>query len=304
MINNKKWSALIISIFIIAIISLLWIYLLEKIVPISRNVKWVENSNIAYYNANSWVEKALFDMTSSNPSSEPAWNIWTTTLWYNYSTKAITSTIPQSWLWNSEYSSDWNKIWTGNPVQLLINTNSIDWTNGATFYFRIPDISPGTTSSLSWALSGSWLINWVLSGSWKSLFASWETNMIKWNSIWSSSSSWFIKLWNLIWFDLNYTEWTFTDFYKSTWTTFSTIWLWNCSDTKCILKLSVVNPIYLSNWQLAPYIEYKLLTNGPSIPDQYASIKSDWYSYWYKRTINKQVRQLTTNEALDFTIFQ
>jgi len=287
--NNKDWSALIIAIFVTMIITIIGIFLLDKIMPLARNVKWIENSNMAYYEANTWIESALFGMSSTDPSQEPSSSGWTAILWYNYTTKANVDTIPLPSEWNSEYDTNYNKIWIWEPVQLVINNNTLSW-NNINFNFKIPNIwwiNPTLNPSIAW----SWIINWILSGSWKSAFASGEANMIKWSEI--PTNNWKIYIKN--WTDLNWSWWTFANFYSQ----------FNCNNTeKCTLKLSVINPLLLSNWQIAPYLEYKIDSINPKIPNQYSKITSDWNSFWFKRTIKKNIEQLTSNEAMDFTVFQ
>jgi hypothetical protein len=286
--NNKNWSALIIAIFVTMIITIIWIFLLNKIIPLSKNVKWIENSNIAYYNANSWVEEALLYMSSSDPSRETTWTGWNTVSSYNYKLTANTSIIPLSWEWNSEYDKNFNKIWIWQPIQLVINNNSISW-NNVIFNFKVPDLNWNWNESLSNTSSG--VINWILSGSGTSAFASWETNMIKWSEV--NWVNW--KIWWKNWMDLNWSWGTFSQFYTQ----------FGCSIlNKCTLKLSVINPLLLSNWQIAPYLEYKIDFLWSTIPNQYSKIESNWNAFWFKRTIKRNVEQLTSNEAMDFTVFQ
>ncbi|EKD65789.1 MAG: hypothetical protein ACD_49C00085G0004 [uncultured bacterium (gcode 4)] len=299
--KNNSWSALIVTIFVTMIITIIGIFLLDKIMPLAKNVKWIENSNVAYYNANTWIESALFGMSSTDPSQEPSWSGWTAILWYNYVTKAKVNTIPLPSEWNSEYNTNYNKIWIWEPVQLVINSSSsIDW-SWVKFNFKIPDLNQNWSNdeSLISSMNWTWMVNWILSGSWKSFFASGEVNMIRWSNINSTSD---LYLNNMNWTDLNWSWMTFAQFYGNT-----ISWLWNCSSTweKCVLKLSIINPLNLSNWQVAPYLEYKItFPTWTLIPNQYTKIVSDWNSFWFKRTIKKNVEQLTSNEAMDFTVFQ
>lgn len=41
-----------------------------------------------------------------------------------------------------------------------------------------------------------------------------------------------------------------------------------------------------------------------SIPQQYTTIMAEGYAPGFKQTIIKKLQQATTNEALDFTVFQ
>jgi len=61
----KRGSALIITIFITMILMLVGLYLLEKIIPIARSVKGVENSNAA-------VEEVLLNTSPATVGTEYA----------------------------------------------------------------------------------------------------------------------------------------------------------------------------------------------------------------------------------------
>ncbi|EKE26090.1 MAG: hypothetical protein ACD_4C00441G0008 [uncultured bacterium (gcode 4)] len=286
---NKKWSAFIVSIFIVAIVSITAIYLLDKIVPFSQNTKWIENSNKAYYNALSWVEEALSYMSGSNPSFETWANHYgLSSAWYVFQISASWAKLPHSWEWNSEFDSNYNKIWIGEPIQLVIN-KWLNWSQ-IKFYFKVPNLdwtNPSLSSSLNW----SGVINWILSWSWRSLYASWESNMITW----TTASSWIISLWNLNWTDSNW--------YGSWFQAFSDNLDCGNLTNKCSLKLSINHPLYLLNWS-APYLEYKIDWNSNFLPLQYAKIESDWYSFWFKKNIKKDIQQLTTNDVFNVTVVQ
>ena len=82
----------------------------------------------------------------------------------------------------------------------------------------------------------------------------------------------------------------------------------NCTVNKCTLKLSIIAPLLLSSPAntSAPYLEYQITVAGgnPAIPLQYATISTQGYSAGFRKDITKSIRQLTTNEAADFTVFQ
>lgn len=302
--RNKKWSALMIAIICIVIISSIMIYFLEKLLPIARNIKWIENSTVAYYNGLSWIEQSLLFMKTASVWTE-SWVTYNTSnpQWYSFQITASGTKIPIAWEWNSEYNSGRNIIWPGQPIQLAI-WSWITWSS-VELKFKAPD-----WMWLTWTLDNSWIINWQLSGkntdwTWIILYASWESNMIKWGMIdWNP-----IYLDTKDWFDLNWSGWTFDDFYDTDWSPFNaTTWLWanwaNCTSNSCTLKLSIINPLIWTWWQAIPYLEYKIDFWFVKVPLQYAIIQSDWYSYWFKRHIRSTARQQTTSEALDFTIFQ
>lgn len=280
---------------------IIMVYLLDKIIPISRTVKWVENGNVAYYEALTWIESALLTMTWSDPTTETSKNLNITAQKdYWYTILATWSIMPITWEWTSEYDSSWNRIWPWEPIQLYL-LNWMDWVN-AKFKFRVPKLSSDwTVYSMTWTMAWSWLISWSLSWSWETLISTWAASMIRYEEIWDSgNTSWTnILLDARNWYRLDLAEVSLSTFYNDTLD-------WNCLSTnRCTLKLSLINPLYLSNWSIAPYLEYQIdWWTNPKLPEQYAIIKSDWYSTWFKRSKRKEVRQMTINEALDFTVFQ
>jgi hypothetical protein len=302
--KDNKWTALIITIVVIVIITMMMVYFLEKIVPVARTVKWVENTTVAYYQAVSWVEAALFEMSSSNPALQPTKAAvgWTN---YWYSVKASWTKVPLAWECNSEFDADWNKIWPWEPAQLVLN-NGINWANVKT-KVKVPNVNWWASAlNLNWTL---WIINWSLSWNWKSIFA--DGSQIMANLVNSSIDTTLIiaDLWNRLWKDTDENPMSLASFYNST--TWLSPWganSWNsCTSYACTLKLSVVNQLMLNTSPPSPIsnLEYQIdFWAGAAIPMQYAVISAEWYAYWFKRNIRKEIRQITTNEALDFTIFQ
>lgn len=296
---DKKWSAMMITIFIVLFLTLIMVYFIEKVVPMSRNIVGIENSNMAYYQGQTAIEEALLFMNSDTPRSE-SWA--TVTNWnksYSFQITASGKTIPSLWNWNSIYNSDWNRIWPWEPVQLMI-TSSINW-DDVYFYFKVPNLNNWWSAiTLSWWTTLP-IINWILSWSGKSLIASWS--QITAANIWDSTSSWIINLASKNWIDLNWSWWTFSTFYD--WGITFPTWLWSeCTNYQCTLKLSIINQLLSTSWEAIPYLEYKIIWLNQSIPLQYATINANWISYWFKRNVKREIRQLTTNEALDFTVFQ
>ena len=66
--KNNKWSSLLLAMWLVMITSLLAFAILEYIIPFSREIKWIENSANAYYQANSWIEEALYSVYIRNNS--------------------------------------------------------------------------------------------------------------------------------------------------------------------------------------------------------------------------------------------
>lgn len=93
---------------------------------------------------------------------------------------------------------------------------------------------------------------------------------------------------------LSGSTYTFQNFYNN-----------NCQpDPKvCSLKLSLVNPLVLTTGESAPYLEYQARFDQ-AIPLQTAVIDSQGYAGGFRKNITRFIQQMTTNEALDFTVFQ
>jgi hypothetical protein len=87
--------------------------------------------------------------------------------------------------------------------------------------------------------------------------------------------------------------------------TFNNFYTSNCtpSPNTCTLKLSLINPLTLSSGESAPYLEYQAHFDTP-IPLQTAVIETEGYAGGFRKNITRFIQQMTTNEALDFTVFQ
>lgn len=68
--ENNKGSALVLSMMMMVVMIIMAIYLLDKIIPFSKSTKDIENGNIAYYRANTALNKALLNMSGSVPETE------------------------------------------------------------------------------------------------------------------------------------------------------------------------------------------------------------------------------------------
>ena len=292
---NHKWSALAISMFVIFILSLIMVYFLEFIVPASKNVKWIDNWTVAYYQALAWVEAALLDMSNTSPWVSVNKNNWSIDVkWYEAVVTAASSTIPIQWEWNSYYNSNWNRLWPWEPLQLLIWPSN-DWNTWVWIYFKVPEVWVGLPNlTLSWWATYP-VINWILtSKTWAALYASWSQFMATEIASWAFFTASPLYLWPRAWMDLDKVPSNFKNFYDSL----------ICPSLWCTLKLSLINRIESQSSKTLPYIEYRITWLDSWTPLQYAIINSDWFSYWFKRHVKREVQIITTNEALDFTIFQ
>jgi len=273
------------------ITNLLALYLLEYIIPFSRNTKWMENWTKAYYEANKWIEDVLFSMKKEDAYFETGNTMTGSNLWYYYSLTSTWTTIPITLDWTSEFDIDYNKISISNPVQLLLKWNII-WGN-VNFYFKVPQFDDSWSTILfSWWTDP--IINWQLSSENETLNSSWSQIMYSdiCNSSWCTS---WINFSSKNWYTLTWTWKTFSDFYTDE----------NCTVSWCILKLSVVNELLTDDFKKMPYLEYKIdFWTNPSIANYYAIIRTSWKSTWYRKDLKLYIPQQTTIEAFDFTVFQ
>lgn len=291
---SSRGSALIITIFITTILMMIGLYLLEKIIPVSRSVKWIENSNVAYYQAQTAVEAALYAKDPSNPGVEFSSGSTSGSTSWNVTTTSSGTSIPILWQGNSEFDHDWSRIGIGQPVQLKLPAGINNW-GSVEFHFRVPDLDRdgSNTETLSGGSSTGAIISWILTGSGDSLYASGSQaitdNYIRVSDVDGNG----LMIEGKEGVTISGSGKTFWGFYGE-----------NCMSNPCSLKLGVINPLILSDGGYAPYLEYKITGFATPVPQQYAVINAAGYSVGFKQNIQKQVQQTTTNEALDFTIFQ
>ena len=290
--KNKSAFSIVIAMWLVLIMSLLVLYILEYMIPYSKNVKWIENSSNAFYQAENSVEDAFLNFKNRTNITQEFSKQFTSSspVDYQYNTTSSWNTIPYSWEWNSEYDTDFNTISQWNPIQLDIwNDLGI---SDIKVTFKVPDLS-SWTETLSWVTLP--IINWQLSAEDDTLNAtgSWiRANEINWNQIDIDDRQWI----NLFWSEWNSEE--LLNFYNSK------CWSWK----ECSLKFSIINKLELNvNNTPVPYLEYKFIFNTSiwkKVPLRYSRIKSSGKSYGFQKHLEVKIPQQTTNEAFDFTVFQ
>jgi hypothetical protein len=205
---------------ILILVTLLTTVFLELIWGSAQTVQGIEASNVAYYQAVGVIEEQLIAPTVSKKTP---WNIAPvlkptpagyTGRHLDVSTGA--TLMPAAGKGNSPYSTNYNIISLGNPVQIVI-PELVNWAN-VSFEFRIPNIG-SWSQTLHPSMTSSGLILWTIGYSGASLYASGETNIFKWNNINLLST------WTLSSFNGTTNTWsseTFSNFYQST----TYLWLW------------------------------------------------------------------------------
>ena len=283
--KNKKWLSLIIAIWLTLVMSLLVYYILEYIIPFWKNTKNIEHSINAYYQADSWIEDALYSMKTNVLWYEKTKNL-SQVIDYSIEMKAMWNTMPPAWEWNSEFDNNWNIIKIWEPIQIEV----WNWVlNNLKIYFRVPDLNNDWLHNETLAWWGSLkVVNWQLTAEDNTLNAenshiTWS--QINWNDIWIFSRNWKT---------LDEVVTTFSNFYSSN------CWWWK----QCKLKMSILTNLKLSiNNSSVPYLEWKI-ENDTSIPLRYAIIKTSWKSYGFRKFLRVKIPQQTIWEAFDFTVFQ
>lgn len=293
--QNHRWSAILISLFILIILTIMTTVFMEKLLSFAKSSEWIENSNVAYYYALGSIEESLY---TGGVNKYTPWNIQnssygsTTSTWRNILAITGGTTIPVIGNGNSPYDKDWNLISRGDPIQIVI-PNGIVWSN-VRFQFRIPQVEPTSNTWVHSSLMNSGIILWTLTSTGNSLFASGETNIFLWSNINGVGTYIYNK-------DGTTNTWAlmqFGNFYNAIGT--------NCTNYKCTLKLSMIRDILTNDGVGKPvsFIEYKITGFNNSIPQEYMKIQANGYANGFLRTRILELPQITTNNALDFAVLQ
>lgn len=302
LIRSQKGSALIISLIVLTLITVMSTVFFEKILRFSQASEGIENSNIAYYKALWSIENSLYGV---NVNKYTPWNIvgghtgWTyANSWSDLTVTTGSSIVPAPGKWNSPYDSNYNIIGIGEPVQLVI-PQGIEW-NSVAFRFRIPQINPTSSTGIAvWAGAWSGYILWTFASSGASLFASGETNIFEGDVL--NNTSRYIA--TEYWVSNSGSSLQFRDFYTDAG------FLWpagtKCTNYQCTLKLSLIRTVPTTDTgRSVSFLEYKIDFNGVQIPSQYMNLSAEWYAYGFLRRRDFQFPQITTNTALDFAVLQ
>jgi len=294
--QNKKALSLVVAMWLTLVMALVAVYLLDYMFPFMKNTKWIERSVWAYYQADSAIEDALYSMKFHSsqldyekhkdftPWKRIDYKIDMTSSWY---------TLPPLEQWNSDFNKDFNIIKIWEPIQFEIWHGTIDLDN-FNLYFQVPDTNNDNTNSEKLLVkdkNGNDIkyISWQISSRLNSLNA--EDSQLTSNQInWSMISN--LKDFNGR--DLNDQIITVQNFYNNycAWT-----------NSGCILKMSVINKLKLTNNEDIPYLEWKI-ESWTKIPLRYRIIETAWRDFWFQKFLKVRIPQRTSNQAFDFTVFQ
>lgn len=288
---DLTWFSIVLALGFMILMSSIGIYLLEYMIPFSRNTKWIENSSKAYYQSYGWIEDALLYSFS--------WGIWSApndilswSLDYWYTTLSNASSIPQPWFWVSPFDSDWNIISQSVPIQISVWDGRLSWWSvDIEIELRVPDFDSSSVDSLDTTPNDD-MILWQLASGNDSIstrngafIRESEINTWGYRSLWSWTYGNGVTQW--------WNNSTFSSFYGS-----------NCGSwNECIFKASILNTIESSSGKIFPFLEYRIRTSDP-IPTRFRQIESEWQSANYRNNLEISVLQQNTNAAFDFAILQ
>lgn len=289
--------SIILSLGITLFLSFTGLYLLEYMVPFSRNIKDIEFASRALYQTYGGVEESLFAVWSGSIWDEST-RSYSGNEDFQYTITAMGTQLPPAWQGNSIYASNGNRniMSESQPIQLLVWKNRITSpSNQIMFRTRIPDINgDGFNETFDATSPDDDLIVWQLSSTTDSIYAS--GSLISEFDIDNNGldSSNMYDMWTKNGVKLDGTQEDFWDFYDT-----------NCrGSNECVLKISIIHPLVLSgNGTVVPYLEYRIDTSDP-IPLRYAYVEIDGKSQGYSKKLKLAIPQQTTNSAFDFTVFQ
>ena len=290
---NTSWFSIVLALGLTLLLSFTGLYLLEYMVPFSRNIKGIENASKWFYQSYGWIEDALFHTLDGNIWDE-YFDGYSGLEDFSYQVTASGTQLPPAGEGNSNFTSNRNKISQWDSIQLLIWADRLPntGTDQLILRARIPDLDgDGNNTETFDTLPDDDIIFWQLSSSTDSLSASWS--LIDESDI-NANGLTNYRIWNKNGVKLDGTDEDFGPFYNT-----------NCRGVnECVLKISVIHPLILStNDTVIPYLEYRIDTSS-SIPLRYAYIESNGKAYSFTKELKVAIPQQTTNSAFDFTVFQ
>lgn len=298
--RSHQGSALLVGLIITILLTIMTVSFLDKILTLGKTSNGIDNSAQSYSLATGLIEEQLMNV---NMTKETPWLIpekaetTLTKTWRILTAYTGGDTMPMSWKWNSPFSTDWNIIGMGEPTQIVIPEN-VAW-GSVSFLFRVPNI-PWETSA-TWSTSSSGIILWTFGYSGATLYASWETNIFKFNEI--NNTARYLDN-SRIWNTNTGTVLDFPTFYNDA---INGVWLngAKCIAFKCTLKLSMLRPFVSDLGKSYSFLEYKIVfPPGTTLPSQYMIINSSAYVDGFLRSRQVHIPQITTSTANDFAVLQ
>ena len=297
--QTQEWFSIFLALTLMLLLSFTGLYVIEHMIPFSRNVKGVENASQAFFESYAGIEEAFYDIHSGNIGDEFQDSLDVSqSNDFSFIVEATGSLLPPQGMWQSNLDLNWNTLSIWKPVQLLIwkgRLNSPLVNNRIRLLRRVPNFDG------AWGVSDNDVLN-TLDG---------DNEMILWQ-LSSGDETLFTRSWSLITeSDINssnqtnlWTQWgtrldgvtdeRFRDFYAG-----------NCSALweECVLKITLIQDIVSTDNRKLPFLEYQIRTTA-DIPTRFAHVESFGQSSGFGKKLESAVPQETTNSAFDFTIFQ
>ena len=289
-----------VNMMIVFVITLIAVYLLAKLVPIAGTVSTLEQSSTAYYNAISGKEIALYAMDPKNPGYETGGQTITYGSGYlhsntQYSIIGSGAQFPRAGEGTSDYDADWNALDLVTGIELLVNTNTINW-NAVQLHIRVPDVL-GTGSRPALVGTSSGIVSWTISGTGKFLTPVTDAQMLTASRINAGSA---ITLGTEQGADNSTTPATLA---------LSAIYPTLGCDTApwCTLKFYAVRPFIVSiagSGTTLPYLEWQITGLNANLPLPEAIISTSGQYRSYLRRLSFRRTQRTTAGVTNFTVYQ
>jgi len=285
--TNQNWFSIILAMWVVLILSLTWLYLVEYMIPFSRDIKGIENASQAFYESYGWVEENILQVYS--------WSLWSdysksssSLQDYEYTFLGSGDRVPALGQWNSEFDSDFSRFSQTETISLQVwNGRFTDVSEDIFFRFQIPEF---WWVSQNFAPPNNDIILWQLSWRWGTLTSA-SGALIQENDANSN-----INIWSSVWAPLTGSDEVFSDYFRD---------VLDCDNpaNTCTLKISVINPLISSNNSLVPYLEYSIQTSDP-IPYPNPMMTSKGNSFGFSKTLEVFIPQEVTSSAFDFTVLQ
>lgn len=281
---NNTWFSIVLAMWIVLLLSLIWLYLMEYMIPFSRNVKGIENASQAYYESYAGVEENLFNVYDGN-----MWENHSKLFWavqdYQYTFLWNGTVIPTPWQGNSQ-DTNYSRISQSEPISLEIWGSSFG-TAGS--YIRL-QLKVPNGGFFDTPLNDDIILVQLASENGSLSSAPWE--LIQESDVDDTE-------FNLLLEDgvtLAGDPRTFREYYNDL----------GCSGTsaRCVMKISVIGPLISNSWDaIIPYLEYRI-ESSDSIPLPNPLMTSQGKSFWFTKNLEVFIPQRFTSSAFDFTVLQ
>ena len=297
--RDKRWVGLIFALISVVLLSMIMTVFYEIVIPRARNVKGIEQSNVAAYNSESGIEASLNSFSGSNPVAgvdTGSVGIYSVSGSIKRECTVVPCVFPEPWKGNSPTGSWYNIIRPGSPIQIPIANGTIG--NNFNIVFNMPSFSGGTSSDQLKDYATNPYFTWTFTTPTKSI-TSWQGEKLNFSSssqtfsIYNNNTStWITNSWT------NLNLWNFIDSATNT--------TGECTNNnyKCTLKISLIKDLETTTGKRIPYLEYQIAANSLTLPLQYATLTSTGTQGPFSKTVTREVERFTTNEAFDFTVLQ